>query len=125
MSKHARVLVIDDEPMLLKALTRALAKDHDCTTFTDARSALQRIEGGERFDAILCDILMPGMNGGDFFESLLRVDAVQAEKVIFLTGDAGSHVVPRSLAHSTTRLLQKPFVLAAVRTAVAQLLASS
>ena len=70
-AKRARILLVDDEPMILESLRRALAR-YVVQTLTRAREALERIVAGERFDVILCDLLMPGMSGMELGEELSR-----------------------------------------------------
>src|SRR5690606_29490572 len=68
--RRGRVLVIDDEVMIGNAIGRALRGDHDVTSLTSASEALARIRGGERFDAIICDLMMPVMTGMEFHEGV-------------------------------------------------------
>ena len=51
-----------------------------------AAAALQAIKGGERFDVILCDLMMPQMTGMEFFATLEKLDAAVARTVVFMTG---------------------------------------
>ena len=66
----ARILVVDDEDMIGMILRRVL-KAHDVSVMTNATDALSLIAGGKRYDAILCDVMMPGMTGIDFYGALL------------------------------------------------------
>jgi CheY-like chemotaxis protein len=60
---RARVLVIDDEPKNGRAIARAIGGEHDVVIVDRAREALAKIRDGERFDVILCDLVMPEMTG--------------------------------------------------------------
>jgi CheY-like chemotaxis protein len=51
-------------------------------------SALQRITAGERFDIIVCDLMMPQMTGMDLHAALTRAAPDQAARMVFLTGGA-------------------------------------
>ena len=53
--RRGRVLIVDDEILIDHGLRRALKREHDVLTLTDAREATRRIRDGERFDVILCD----------------------------------------------------------------------
>ena len=66
-----RVLVVDDEPMIGTLIVRQLPACH-VTVERRARAALARIDSGETFDRILCDIVMPEMGGREFFECIER-----------------------------------------------------
>src|SRR5438046_5139772 len=80
-----RVLVIDDEPMVAQCVARALAP-HAVTVTGGAREALALLTAGERFEVIVCDLVMPGMSGMDLYFAILRSDPRQAAAMIFLTG---------------------------------------
>jgi PAS domain S-box-containing protein len=83
-----RVLIIDDEPMILGALRRAFGTDYQVTCLFDAREALARFAAGERYDVVLCDLMMPELSGMDLYAELGRVAPGQLERMIFLTGGA-------------------------------------
>src|SRR5262249_54710201 len=86
--RRAKVLVIDDEPIICFTLERLLSAEHDVIALTRAEDALQRIEAGERFDVILCDLMMPGIDGAELYDKLVREHPDQAERMIFITGGA-------------------------------------
>jgi signal transduction histidine kinase len=85
--RRGRVLIIDDDSLVVSVLQRALAREHDVTCFFDASKALELINGGERFDLILCDIMMPVMTGTEFLQALQSSNAEQANKLVFMTGN--------------------------------------
>src|SRR5262249_34259954 len=72
-AEPARVLVIDDEAQVGRAIRRTLEPHHRVTWVGSPREALARLRSGERFDVILCDIIMPDMTGMELFE-VLRSD---------------------------------------------------
>jgi PAS domain S-box-containing protein len=86
---HGRILVIDDEGMLLRAIKRILEdEDHEVTCIESAREALTLIDGGQRFDVILSDLMMPTMTGMEFYERLLAQHPEVARRVVFISGGA-------------------------------------
>ncbi|HET6584462.1 MAG TPA: response regulator, partial [Nannocystaceae bacterium] len=87
-TRRAKILVIDDDQLVLNAAARVLAAHHDVTATTRADEALTRMANGEWFDVVLCDVLMPNMTGMAFFEELKRLGGAQAERVVFMTGGA-------------------------------------
>jgi CheY-like chemotaxis protein len=107
--RRGRILVVDDEPLMLKAVQRALARHHDVATVSSSREALGRIAAGERFDVILCDLMMPEMTGMDLHEELERVAPPQAERMIFLTGGAFTPRARSFLGERPDRRIEKPF----------------
>lgn len=82
-----RVLVIDDDPMIARALRRVLG-EHDVTTVNAAADAIVCLERGERFDVILCDLAMPAMNGVDFYEAVGERWPERLRSIVFITGGA-------------------------------------
>jgi PAS domain S-box-containing protein len=103
-----RVLVIDDEPLVRKALARMLSKVHEVTALGSASEALRRIDGGERWDAILCDLMLPDVDGVGFYEALeaRRSDAIG--RLAFVTGGAFGERATSFLAAHRVVALSKP-----------------
>jgi signal transduction histidine kinase/CheY-like chemotaxis protein len=110
-----RVLVVDDEPLVASAVQRALARQHDVTTAHSGPEALARVLAGDRFDHILCDLMMPEMTGAEFRDALVRADAGQAARVVFMTGGAFTEATRAFLAGHPGPCLEKPLDLDAVR----------
>jgi len=115
-----RVLVIDDEPSVGGLLRRVLP-EHEIVAETSARVALARLHRGERFDHILCDLMMPDLTGMDFYDALADVDRELQRRVIFITAGAFTERARTFLAQVTNPRLDKPFDVAEV----AALLATS
>jgi CheY-like chemotaxis protein len=82
-----RVLVIDDNATFARAVRRVLlTSDVEAVEIeTDPTVAVQRITGGERFELVLCDVNMPGLNGREVRDAI----AVGAHPpaVVLITGD--------------------------------------
>ncbi len=116
-ARRGQVLIVDDEPRLCAILARLLASEHDVTTFTSAAAAVDRIAGGQRFDVIFSDLMMPGMSGMDLHAEVVRLAPQQAKRMVFLTGGAFTPKASEFLGTVRNRLLDKPFdyaVLAAL-----------
>jgi CheY-like chemotaxis protein len=113
-----RVLVVDDEPLLLKTFQRLLGREHAVTVSNTATEALERIAGGERFDVIVCDLMMPRVSGMDFYESLQNVDANLAARTVFVTGGAFTHETREFLRRVPIERIEKPWNADELRTLV-------
>jgi len=87
-AKRARLLVLDDEPLVARGVARLLAIDYAAESACSARETLARLAQGERFDLMLCDLMMPEMSGEAFFNHLAEVAPDQREHVVFVTGGA-------------------------------------
>jgi PAS domain S-box-containing protein len=114
LALKGRVLIVDDDMLVGKALRRAL-KDNDVTVLTDAREARSRVLGGERFDLILCDLMMPEMTGMELHAELAREAPEQAERMIFVTGGAFTEAAAAFLERIPNPRLAKPFDIAKLR----------
>lgn len=118
-----RVLVIDDEDMLRRAMERILVDaGHEVSGTASARVALETIKSGAVLDVILCDLMMPDMTGMEFFEQLLSVNPVLARKVIFVSGGATTAQVGAFLASVANEKIDKPFRSALLREAIQRVL---
>jgi len=84
-----RVLVVDDEPALVRAMTRWLTPRARVTGTTEPRRALELIRR-EPFDLILCDMHMPDMNGRELVAQLRGRDPEAADRVVIVTGSGGA-----------------------------------
>ena len=115
VAHRGRVLVVDDEVMMTKVISRTLNREHDVVTTTLAEDALRMIAQGERFDVILCDLMMPRITGMDFHSELLRKAPEQAQRIIFLTGGAFTPHMRSFLDKVENLCLEKPFEPNALR----------
>ena len=104
-----RVLFIDDEPYVCAALGRVLGRDMTLVCAAGAEEALALLRAGERFDAILCDLMMPGTSGVALYGSLLELDPTLDRRVGFLTGSACTDEVRSFVDDVEDRILFKPF----------------
>ena len=121
---RGRVLVIDDEPLLCSALERILRPHHDVVLTTLAAEALPRLEAGEPFDLILCDLMMPRMNGMDFHAALQRLRPELTGRVVFLTGGAFTPQAKAFLERVPNRRVDKPFNARALLAVTREVLAT-
>ncbi len=106
--RRGRVLIVDDEPLIGRALGRSLAGSHDVVAVTRAADAVERIARGERFDAILCDLMMPETSGMDLHAELLRNHPDLAERMVFITGGAFTPAAQDFLERVRNPRLDKP-----------------
>jgi PAS domain S-box-containing protein len=107
--RRGRVLAIDDDALVLKSITRAIEDEHDVVTVTSAREALAKIDAGERFDVILCDLMMPETTGTQLYQEVTRTHPELASRVVFLTGGAFTGEVLRFLESTAVPQIDKPF----------------
>lgn len=121
--RRGRILIIDDEPMLCVLVRRMLASEHDVDTMTSASEALARITRGDRFDVILCDLMMPQMTGMDFYEGLTRAAPEQVAHIAFMTGGVFTPAAREFLGRVPNARIEKPFERQDLRLMVHSILA--
>ncbi|CAN5907291.1 response regulator [soil metagenome] len=120
--RRGTVLVVDDEEPLVQAIRKYLSHDHEVTACTSARTAQELLEGGARYDVILCDLMMPQITGMELYADVLRLDPSQANRMVFLTGGAFTASAREFLDSSTNIRLEKPFDLKELRKLVNELI---
>jgi PAS domain S-box-containing protein len=103
-----KMLIVDDEPMILGALRRSFIADYHVTCVGDGRRALERINRGERYDVILCDLMMPEMTGMDLHAELTKLAPDQVERVVFVTGGAFTPRAREFLERVPNARVEKP-----------------
>jgi CheY-like chemotaxis protein len=116
--RRRRVLVVDDEPLVLLACRMALETEHDVTTSSSGRDALARISRGERFDVIVCDLLMPEITGMELYRELERIAPDQVRRLSFMTGGAFTQAARAFLDGLSTPPIAKPFTAEHLRDVV-------
>ncbi|MBS2017870.1 MAG: response regulator [Deltaproteobacteria bacterium] len=122
IGRRARVLCVDDEPAIGMALRRALGESHDVVVLTRAAEACDRVAAGELFDVVLCDLMMPEMNGMALHAELTKSAPELAGRMIFLTGGAFTAEARAFLARIPNPRLEKPVGIADLRQALDALL---
>ncbi len=124
-SPRLRILVIDDEAVVLRVIARVLGDEHDLVTTTDPRQALERLAQGEDFDLILCDLTMPHVSGTEFVERLRLQAPDLARRVVFMTGGAFTDQARAFIESNPNRHVSKPFDAAQLRALVRELASES
>jgi signal transduction histidine kinase len=102
------VLVVDDEAVVGWAIKRLLGPRCEVLALVHGQEALTQVSAGRRFDAVLCDLMMPEMSGPRFYEELARLAPEQAQRVIFMTGGAFTEQARSFLADKVLPCIDKP-----------------
>jgi CheY-like chemotaxis protein len=110
---EGRVLVIDDEPMIARLITRVLSDE--VVSFTDPNQAIRHLRDDDDFDVVLCDATMPGMTGVELFGKLQAEYPELAERFVLITGGLTSRL---EKAEQIPRLVTKPFDMNHLRSLV-------
>jgi len=116
------MLVVDDEPGILRALTRLLQRDgHIVETAINGQAALARLHEDD-YDLILCDLRMPELDGQTLYELLQRQHPTLCPRMIFLTGDTLSPDSMRFVEQCGLPWIAKPCGMEEIRAAIARVL---
>lgn len=120
-----RALVVDDDPLVARAVTRALV-GCEVVTCTGSLEALEviRAERGA-FDLVLCDLMMPAMSGMELHARVATEWPELAERMFVVTGGAFTDETRAFVERMGHRAIQKPFGVQSLRAAVADVLARS
>lgn len=118
----ARILLVDDEPGIRKALARALRREgHEVLTAPDGRQALA-IAQRDHPDLVITDIRMPGMDG---LELLRRLRERRARvPAIVISAYATTETAVEAMRLGACDFLAKPFKLPELRVALERALAA-
>ena len=123
-SLRGRFLVVDDEVEIAAILADCLAPlGIECVIATDGLSALERLKEAS-FDAVFCDVSMPGMDGIAFHRRLQDLDPVLARHLVFVSGDVLHRDWDRAKSAADRTTIEKPFDPQQVRETALHLLAS-
>jgi two-component system, NtrC family, sensor kinase len=108
---NARILVLDDETSLLNALVEILTRSgYLVEGLTDARTALAKLAHHE-YHLLICDLMMPGLNGMDFYHEAITAHPGIKEKFVFITGNTVSPSSQKFFQDTEAAYLSKPFDL--------------
>jgi two-component system cell cycle response regulator CpdR len=119
----ARILLAEDDESLRRFLAGALVKaGHDVVDFGDGMQAHDCL-AGHRFDLLVTDIVMPGMDGIELAKRASETD--QAMKIMFITGFAAVALHPSSQAPKQAKVLSKPFHLREIVAEVERMVAAA
>ena len=103
------VLIVEDNPIVRRGLARVLkGAGFTVTTADNGLAALVELDE-HSYQAIVCDIMMPVMDGIEFYERLETEDPEAAQLVLFVSAWAGEPEVGGFLRRTGRTVLQKPF----------------
>jgi CheY-like chemotaxis protein len=112
------ILIVDDEPGIVRALTSLLQRDgHTVEAAANGRLALTKCQERD-YDMILCDLRMPELDGPGFYRELQRRGSSLCQRVLFLTGDTLDLETQAFLERVALPHLTKPFTAAMIRKAL-------
>ncbi len=124
-SPRLRLLVVDDESAIGRTLAIGLADDFDVTAATTGREALELLTTEDRFDVVLCDLMMPEISGMEVYERVVERTPAMASRFVFVTGGAFTERARKFVERVGAPALEKPFELTALSPLLRGLAASA
>ena len=106
-SRRLRVLLIDDEPLVLRSLRRMLA-EHMIDTAQSGSEALAQLQRNQNYDLIFCDLMMPEMDGTVVHAEIERRMPQLLERLVFCSGGAFTSRTKQFLEQTKRPLVEKP-----------------
>src|SRR5262249_55331256 len=114
----ARVLILDDDPVLVESLSDLLREEgYEAEGYTDARAALERLKAGPLPGVLLLDYLMPLMTGEEFLDAL---EASNIEVNVLLFTALHESALPKA-AGRVAGMIRKPFDIEPLLEAIARI----
>ena len=109
-AEAGRILVIDDESLMVSAFRRVL-RGYDLAVAYSGQEAIEILSTNVNFDVIFCDLYMPSMDGMAVYEWVKKSIPGIEERIVFMTGGAHDARVQDFLDNVPNRRLSKPFDL--------------
>lgn len=106
--QRSRLLIVDDDAMVLSALRRRLHRRYDVVTVLGGVEALARLSEDALFDSIICDLMMPEVDGKSFYDAIEKEHPELAERIIFMSGGAFTPRLRKFASSVSNPVLQKP-----------------
>ncbi len=118
---HKIILFIDDERAILEMVRSALQEQHTIHAAENGEAALRILkELGPHLDIVICDLMMPVMNGMELFERVREEFPDLAKRFVFITGGAMSAAAQEFIDTVKQPVIYKPFSLKSLRAMIAK-----
>lgn len=114
-----RAIIVDDEVEIAKLISEALSRKGYRSDLAGSGSEAQALIAAGDYDAVICDLRMPDMDGPALFRWIKAHHPALVERMLFVTGDALGPAAGRFLAESGRPFLEKPFTPADVTRLIA------
>ena len=117
------VVIVDDDDDTREYLKTLLRGRYNVSAFADANAALQAV-GATLPDAVISDLVMPGMSGSELCARIRQDDATRHIPVIILTGQTGEQEEQAASDSGADKFLSKPISVELLQSCVAQVISA-
>jgi CheY-like chemotaxis protein len=121
---RGRILLVDDEEGIGLAVTRMFRKEYDVEVRTSGRAGLEAIEAGD-YDAILCDLMIPDLDGVELYNTAIRNRPELASRFVFISGGSFAAGTLEFFNRIQNPVLRKPMSPTELRDVLRQVVAST
>ena len=121
--RRLRILLVDDEPSVVRALQRAL-REHDLVVAFSGVEAIEVLDSGQEFDIVFCDLMMAQLSGMEVFDIVKRRYPNLQDRFVFMTGGAFTQQAKDFLSGVSNPVVEKPFDIRALRLLVSRRVAA-
>jgi CheY-like chemotaxis protein len=110
ITKNTRgtILIVDDDPAIVRSTRRVLEKDYDILASTSANDAIKIFESGRKIDVIILDIFMPETTGIELVKLLKNKNESIEKSIIFITGGSADQEISAYLTETSIPMVEKP-----------------
>jgi signal transduction histidine kinase/ActR/RegA family two-component response regulator len=112
--RRLRLLVVDDEVLVARAVRRVFDKEFRVDVALDGQVALEKLRKAD-YDVVLCDVMMPGISGLDVYRQVRSENEALARRFVFATGGLFSQELSDSVKRLSNMIIEKPFDPAELR----------
>jgi excisionase family DNA binding protein len=106
VAKPLHILVVDDDPAIGRLFTQSLERlGHKVTTSTNGVEALEFV-ARKRFDLILLDLLMPGIDGSELFVRIREIDKYVTMSI--MTDEVDTNRLKKAMKKGPVLIMHKP-----------------
>ena len=110
----AKILVVDDSITMRQMVTLTLEKAGHTVAAADSGTTALKVVEKERFDLVITDLNMPGMNGLELIKELRMRQATRSKPILVLTTEIDTEKKAAGRAAGATGWIVKPFDPAAL-----------
>lgn len=121
-TRHARVLVVDDETMIINAFRRVLGDIHEVIGAEGGTQAKELLERDAAFDLILCDLMMPDCDGAELYDWIGARIPHLLRRIVFVSGGAFTPRLREFVAGVDNEVLEKPVSATHLRLTIQRML---
>ncbi len=118
-----RILIVDDEDAVARAISRMLG-EHETEVCTSAAKALELL-ARIRFDVVLSDVMMPQLNGVELYQRAVAQDPALHDRWVFMSGGMFGGETAGMVKQTGCMLIEKPINSGQLKEAIQQRLAPS